>query len=386
MAVTMAVSVVEIILIAIFVILLVFIIKRAGKKAWILIPVICLGILLFLIIIPYRSETVSLLYDRDPELLEQVQSQSAIWSDAIDDYFEADHYASMPDAAEYLAHSLARELKDTRSKTSLVVYGQDPVTTKTLNAFADAIRTQLSVSNVRIETVKPDTLASDINVIECVLDVPKHQTSSSHINGLLLDHSYGTLQARVENTPNALIRSAEFVQKNWVNTLSGIQNQGTSSVMVARSNSSCTAETEARDQAMLQAVTMVQDLLRKSNQDYAVLNQEIDLTPQDLKANDLVADQFSQSLRTSAARVWRHAVLLNLDPHKMQSLLQRKTRQIKQVHKSWAKELMSLAGLALVVLILYIFLNAATRGYYAWSLRVIAVLVIVGIMVVLLLV
>ena len=70
----------------------------------------------------------------------------------------------------------------------------------------------------------------------------------------------------------------------------------------------------------------------------------------------------------------------------MQNLLQRKTRQVQRVHKSWAKDLSSLAGLALVVFILYIFLNAATKGYYAWSLRVIAMVTIAGIVVVLLLV
>jgi hypothetical protein len=70
----------------------------------------------------------------------------------------------------------------------------------------------------------------------------------------------------------------------------------------------------------------------------------------------------------------------------MQSLLAQKTRQIRHTHRTWAKNLMSLAGLALVVFILYIFLNAATKGYYAWSLRVIAMVTIVGIVVVLFLV
>ncbi len=137
---------------------------------------------------------------------------------------------------------------------------------------------------------------------------------------------------------------------------------------------------------MVQAATMTEDLLKQANADPTVLDREIELSPQDLQANQLVADQFTQSLRTSTARVWRHAVLLNLDPHRMQNLLAQKTREIRRTHKTWAHDLMSLAGLALVVLILYIFLNAATKGYYAWSLRVIALVTIVGIVVVVFLV
>jgi len=70
-------------------------------------------------------------------------------------------------------------------------------------------------------------------------------------------------------------------------------------------------EAEAIGQAMSQGALMVQKLLRQTNRSQPVLDQEITVTPQDLRANQLVADQFTQSLRTSTARVWRHAVLLS---------------------------------------------------------------------------
>ncbi len=362
--------------------------KFAGKKGLILIPVIIIG----LVFVSYSSMRVShsslSMMVPDSGAMAEVQSQSAIWSDAVDDYFEADQYATMADAAVYLAHAAVKELKnDIPPSTPWVIYGRDAADSRTLNGFSDVVRTQLNLTDVRTEMAMPDWRPSDSNAIECILDVPRQSNRSTFVvNGLSLNNGTGTIRVRIENAPSPVIRTAEFGRKRWVNTLSELRNQSTSSLLVARSNSSCTDETEAQDQALKQAASMVQDLLRKSNEDFAILNQEITLTPQDLMTNQLVADQFSQSLRTSTARVWRHAVLLNLDPQRMQTLLQQKTRQIQRQHKTWAKDLLSLAGLALVVLILYIFLNAATKGYYVWSLRVFALVTLVGIVVVLLLV
>ncbi|NQV32014.1 MAG: hypothetical protein HQ515_04930 [Phycisphaeraceae bacterium] len=322
-----------------------------------------------------------------------MQTQSAIWNEAIDDYLEADQYASIEDAAQFLGRHVASHLKDAENSNKMVVYGQNPVTVRALNAFSDVLRSQLNLTDIRVESQKPNVLPSDPNLLVCILDVPNYKRAENHTHGqgqgqgqdLTVNNSSGALRLQFENQSN-MNHSVDFLEKDWLKTLSTLHNSGHTSVMVARSNSSSLNEAEARNQAMAQATLMVQNLLKKANQDYSVLDQEIRLTPQDLQANHLVVDEFSQSLRTSTARVWRHAVLLNLAPRAMQNLLQQKTRQIQRVHKTWAKELISLAGLALVVFILYIFLNAATKGYYAWSLRVIAVVMIAGIVVVLFLV
>jgi len=385
----MAVSFVGLIVVVIVVILVVLGIARTGKKALILVPIILLGVVFFPAISFRSVSRVSSSYQPDLGMLqEDMQAQSAIWNEAVDDYLEADQYASMTDAAQFLGSHFAADLKDSQNVDEIVVYGQNPVTTRSLNAFSDRIRLQLSPVDIRVESYRPSVLPTEPNLIVCVLDVPaqQHQLArNAGYGGLQIDNSSGTLRLHVENLSN-MDHSVEFLEKGWVNTLSNLHNSGHSTVMVARSSSSCTDEAEARDQAMSEAVRMTEDLLKQANTDYGVLDQEIKLSPQDLRAHQLVADQFSQSLRTSTTRVWRHALLLNLVPHAMDSLLQQKTRQIQRVHRSWAKNLLSLAGLALVVFILYIFLNAATKGYYAWSLRVIALVAIVGVVVVLFLV
>lgn len=374
----MATTVIALPIILVLVILLIVGIARAGKKALILIPIVVLGVVFFPFISYQRVSSVSHSFLPGDALQQDMQEQSAIWSDALEDYLEADQYACMADGAEYLGNHLAGHYKGTDRANRMVVYGQNPVTTSALNAFADRLRTQLDLAEVRVESYKPSVLPDEPNLIVCVLDVPTQDHGGGHqVNGLPINHNSGILRLHVEGRTNTG-HSVRFLDKGWLKTLSDLHSSGHTSVAVARSSGSCTDETEARQQAMQRAASMVEDLLKQANEDYTILDREINLTPQDLQAHQLVADEFSQSLRTSGARVWRHAVLLNLRPQVMGNLLQQKRRQIQRVHGSWAKHIMSLAGLALVVFILYIFLNAATKGYYAWSLRVIALITIVG--------
>ena len=380
----MAISLVGLIVCLVFIGLIAFIIKRAGKKALILIPIFLLVAVLIPLMSFRRVARVSSFVLPDSALQRDMQTQSAIWNEAIDGYLEADQYANIEDAARFMGSHVAGHLKPKETASHMVVYGQEPVTMRALNAFADTIRSQMNLSDIRVESYIPSVLPTDPNLLVCSLDVVEHQGSQKIMNGLPVNTSSGTLRLRFENQAT-VDHSVQFLEKNWLKTLSALHDSG-HSVIVARSSSSCTDETEARNQAMSQAVVMTENLLKQANTDNGVLDREIELNPQDLQAHHLVVDQFSQSLRTSTTRVWRHAVLLNLDPQRMQSLLAQKTQLIRRTHKNWANDLMSLAGLALVVLILYIFLNAATKGYYAWSLRVFALVTIVGIVVVLFLV
>jgi len=52
--------------------------------------------------------------------------------------------------------------------------------------------------------------------------------------------------------------------------------------------------------------------------------------------------------------------------------LNTKVRGARVRHKAVASRLGSLLGLALIVLVLYIFLNAATKGYYGITLKTVA--------------
>ena len=44
----------------------------------------------------------------------------------------------------------------------------------------------------------------------------------------------------------------------------------------------------------------------------------------------------------------------------------------------WGQRVLSVAAVVVVILLAYLFLNAATKGYYEWALRVAAVVLLAG--------
>jgi hypothetical protein len=94
------------------------------------------------------------------------------------------------------------------------------------------------------------------------------------------------------------------------------------------------------------------------------------ITPDDLLQANMVVDRFVQSFDGSTSKIWRQATLIDVSQNVLKMLAKRKLAQIHTVRVTWAKMLGSMAGLIALIVVVYLFLNAATKGYYAWSLRI----------------
>ena len=90
----------------------------------------------------------------------------------------------------------------------------------------------------------------------------------------------------------------------------------------------------------------------------------------------IVEDSFAQSFQGTVGKIWRHALLLDFSTDKLIGLRQVKIRTAKRAHLTYARLAGSAMGLAFLIFILYIFLNAATKGYYTIALRTAALLLI----------
>jgi hypothetical protein len=189
---------------------------------------------------------------------------------------------------------------------------------------------------------------------------------------------FGTLRTRVHGSvTRPVTRTAEFLEKPWVNNLGAMLNQHKDvALAIARSNGTCTSELEAQQQAMASVRALVTQELQRLPRPRTVLNRELSVSDLDAKANELIVDRFTQSFRGSAGRIWRQAILLDLSHDKLSQILDTKVRYAQIQHRAWAGRLISLLGLGLIVLILYIFLNAATKGYYTITLKVVAFVLI----------
>jgi len=97
----------------------------------------------------------------------------------------------------------------------------------------------------------------------------------------------------------------------------------------------------------------------------------------DVQNGGFVADRFVQSLQTSAGKVWRQALLVDVSGPKLSRLAAAKVAESRQICESWARMGLSVVGVLVLIGVIYFFLNMATRGYYEWSLRIAGVILAV---------
>jgi hypothetical protein len=96
----------------------------------------------------------------------------------------------------------------------------------------------------------------------------------------------------------------------------------------------------------------------------------------------LIADRFEQEVPGKSANLKYHraAVLVKADPkaldsmtHELADRLQQHAREAEAHRSTVITTVASALGLAFVVFLLYSFLNAGTKGHFAWPLRIISV-------------
>jgi len=86
-----------------------------------------------------------------------------------------------------------------------------------------------------------------------------------------------------------------------------------------------------------------------------------------------------------AGPIWREAILVDTSEAKLSRLAQKKIVVTRVKRQSWVHTGATLAGMFLLIWIVYMFLNAATRGYYSWALRIaLIVLMYIGVFLILL--
>ena len=98
------------------------------------------------------------------------------------------------------------------------------------------------------------------------------------------------------------------------------------------------------------------------------------VSPVDILQSDMIIDSFLQSFEGSAGKIWRQAILLDISPEKLNHLADKIAGVTRIRRERRLSTVGSIAGLFVLITIVYIFLNAATKGYYAWSLRIVGVL------------
>ena len=368
-----------IIITGIIILLIIFAIKKR-KLALLLIPII-LGVIIIVsgIFLSPKSQIHAYNVINTTEVYpDPVKTSDSlpIWTEGLDEYFQADIYPSINSAANALARNTASTIKTaiSGSRPVIFIYAEPTVTglaQDTINNFCKGLKLCLPQVQIKISSNAPVDLKTKDN-ISIWLKQPQFNSSKNT----------GSISAKIiSNKLNIPNKSVSFTNKNWVDNFAGFINQpGTinRNFLIARSYETCTSQTQAHDQAIKDACTRIQKSIKNIHGNIRkTIGVNFKITPNDLYKQQIIKDKFTQSFKSTVGHVWREALLLDASPDKIMFIRQSKISQSKAQYQSWTKMLGSAAAMALVIFILYIFLNAATKGYYSMALKIVAFIVLI---------
>jgi hypothetical protein len=306
-------------------------------------------------------------------------------SDWTDDWFDADTYPSLKSAALNLGARWGREAArrlDSQVKTIEVHTKRNiPI------AVAHEARTGIAsmVHGTMVEVAGDECRKSAS--VHCVsLTLHDHDEHSR-----LGVRQAGLLQVESE----AQVVQANFVEKRWAEDFSDFANaRPKESWIIGRSKDPCMSDWEARDGALASAAAqlfpIVRDRIRSGGGGHWGRYDDERLRERIRYAlssdNNLVPDKFLQRATRPYGSVFRQAVLVDASRPNLDHLIMLSRQEVVEHRQSFARTLLSAGVLFFVVYLLYLFVNSMTRGYFVWSLRMVAVTVVVLGVIVLLLV
>jgi hypothetical protein len=205
-----------------------------------------------------------------------------------------------------------------------------------------------------------------------------------------IDQSYVTVSAKGAGI--ALVASAKFVEKPWADDWTLFRNANSSKrYLKADSRGPATSEAEALASARQAAVEQLLPLIRSTLRANAsmVRGDKIVVTDQwlrdrldySVKSNAskvLVSDTFVQRFARPYGDVYQASILIDASQPNIQLLNRSYNQAAAAEFGQRAVTFGAAAGLALVIGLLYAFINAVTRGYFMWRLRAAALVVAIA--------
>jgi hypothetical protein len=193
------------------------------------------------------------------------------------------------------------------------------------------------------------------------------------------------LQARISG--RAIDASARYVRKDWLVDLPAFRREHPSDRWHAIHTSGVHASEQlARRAALEEAMVrlMVPTLQAVQERDYrSPLKQPSPSEVQDelrrrLRSGSMISDEFVQQIDRPYGTIHRVSLLVREDHRVLDDIASTVTRRRDSVARDWLWTAGSVGGVSVVVLLVYLLVNAATKGYYTWSLRIGAVALAAG--------
>lgn len=316
------------------------------------------------------------------------KTTAAIWLPGIEDEFEANVYPSKLSAVRSLGLRIGQAVGrvfDTQTSPSRFVLFQGAHDRSLLDEFGEAISRTFPDTHWSVEPETTGVQDDEVGIRLDLVNVHNHSAPWMGERGNFINS--GTIQASVLSENRHASIKADFSEKPWVEDFSGFLNtKPNRRFVIAKSTDSCMTEGEANRQALenacAQLTQMLSRITKRRSGVPAPLASRVEAD--DILESNLVLDRFVQSFEGSAGRIWRQALLIDGSTSKLEQLAHRKVVMARAMKMNWAKMIFTVFGLLALITIVYAFLNAATKGYYTWSLRI-AGIVLAAIAIILLL-
>ena len=352
-------------------------IKLCSKRPWIVV-IMALGLLFLLApilwLIPARRSVSYHTEVSVPSTLPPSQeTTTTIWLPGIEDEFEANIYPSKLSAVRSLGLHIGKPVRQVFGETlpSGIILFQGAHERGLIEEFGRAITRAFPDANW---TIAPETVAVQPGEVGIRVDLVKVQTHPAPwMSGSENEMTSGTIQASVLAGNRQASMKAEFVDKPWAEDFSGFLNtRPNSRFIIAKSTESCMTEAEANQQAVQNACSQVANMigqtpLRRSGVPVSFARP---VNSTDILDGNFIMDRFVQSFEGTAGKIWRQALLVDVSTEKLKNLAQRKAVIALARKTGFARMFFSILGLIVLITVVYAFLNAATKGYYVWSLRI----------------
>ncbi len=319
-----------------------------------------------------------------PQPMELTNSQSpsvhvvkepTLWQNNLEEEFVADTYSSTSAAAYGLGTQLYDVILaalENQPPQKINIRELDNSDFMVLERLREGLSGKFEDAKVvinRLDTPSPDNISIRLEIEEeRSSQTLSYPNDSSYSVITEIPSQAGTVRAIVHTGDDKHIKEVRYDRRQWIHDTDAFRSQvGIGSWAVYASSQPAVS----KEQALNEAFQLAQQYItEKIGLHSTQLNDE--------RVHGFVIDEYSQRLQGLSGPIWRAAVLLDVSPEHLQTLQQSEAAVARHVRKTWIYRIFSLAGMILLISILYAFVNALTKGYYSVIIGIIAIGILVG--------
>ena len=254
---------------------------------------------------------------------------SPIWSEGVEQEFEADVYPSSLAAAKALGRRMADPIRtvsgDPNAAVKVILF-QENNERSLIAAFGRAMEQELPNVRCSIEAdlrnIQPGEVGLTLRVDTGHLDVDMAEGAAS----MFPDPQESTqiVATAFSGTTAGPAPRLDFIDKPWVEGFGAYASaRPGESFIIARSNGTCTSESEANQQALDDARRRLTEALGKQTGRQSADWAQPPISTTDVLNGGFVVDRFVQSFDGSAGKIWRQAMLIDVSGPKLSPTGQR---------------------------------------------------------------